>query len=180
MRKTTGFIAILFLATLLLLVNSASAQREGDNNFAPPPDNQNMRGNLMRRLGLTKEQIQQIRKLNAARGPLMQEAQSTLREANRSLDEAIYADTVDEKLVDERLREFNAAQAEVARIRALSEIEIRKVLSPEQLVQFRQLREQFRERREEKNDERRTMRRRDGPPNDAGPPLRRQPNRQRP
>lgn len=167
MRKTSVFIASLFLTTVFVFVGSVNAQRDGDNNFAPPAE-QNMRVNLMRRLGLSKEQIQQIRKLNGQRGPLMQEAQRKLRDANRLLDQAIYADSVDDAVVEARLRDLNAAQAEVARIRALSELEIRKVLTPSQLIQFREIRDQFRDRREENMNDRRPMRRPDG--DRQGPP----------
>lgn len=101
------------------------------------------RAELLRELGLTQEQVQQIRKLNAERKPLMQEAQRRLREANRNLDLAIYADKVDEQVIQTRLKEVQESQAEVQKIRANTELEVRKILTPEQLVKFRDLRETF-------------------------------------
>ena len=65
------------------------------------------------------------------------------------LDQAIYAEKVDEATVQIRLREFQDAQAEVARIRANTEFSIRKVLTPDQLLRFRELRQRFEQFRRE-------------------------------
>ena len=112
----------------------------------PPPkdvaqfENEDRRPNLLENLGLTQDQVRQIRLMNRDRKPLMEAAQRRLREANRALDMSIYGDDLNENLVQERLREFQSAQAEVAQIRFQSELELRKILTPEQLVRFRSLR----------------------------------------
>jgi Spy/CpxP family protein refolding chaperone len=77
----------------------------------------------------------------------MDAAARRLREANRSLDEAIYSDDVNEADFQARLKEFQAAQAEIARLRFESELGVRKILSPEQLFRFREIRRRFAERR---------------------------------
>jgi Spy/CpxP family protein refolding chaperone len=94
--------------------------------------------------------------MNRDRKPLMEAAQRRLREANRALDMAIYGDELDEAAVQARLQEFQQAQAEVSGIRFRSELELRKILTPEQLAKFRQLRarmararENFQERRQQ-------------------------------
>jgi Spy/CpxP family protein refolding chaperone len=94
-------------------------------------------------LGLTPDQFRQIRKMNQARKPEMDRAAMRLRMANRALDESIYADTVDEAAFQGRLKELQAAQADVARLRFTSELGVRKILTPEQLARFRELRQQF-------------------------------------
>jgi len=132
------------------------------NNPPPegPPSQRQMaddRPNLLKELGLTPEQLQQIRRMNQARRPLMEEAGRRVREANRSLDMAIYADTLNEEDVAARLREFQLAQAEVAKLRFRGELELRKILNPEQLNKFRQLRDQFGRRREMRQNRRRGM-----------------------
>lgn len=119
------------------------------------------RPNLLRELGLTAEQTRQIRQLNADRKPLQQQAQRRVREAMRNLDQAIYADAVNETEIQTRLKETQAAQAEIARIRATSELEVRRILTPEQLVKFREMRRRFAEMREDFG-ERRENRVRDG------------------
>lgn len=73
----------------------------------------------------------------------MQEAQQRFRQANRALDAAIYADSPNETDVQARMKEVQLAQAEIIKIRTTSELAIRKVLTPEQLVKFRELRENF-------------------------------------
>lgn len=129
----------------------------GPPNGQRPPD----RGALFRELGLSQEQFQQLRRLNQARKPIMDAAHHRLNEANRLVDEAIYSDTLNEQVIQERLKEAQAAQADMVRLRFTNELEIRKILTPEQLVKFRDLREKFERMREnikDRIDDRRPMR----------------------
>lgn len=79
------------------------------------------------------------------RRPIMEAAQLRFQEANRKLDESIYADQLNEAEVHERIGEVQRSQAELTRMRSISELMIRKILTPEQLVRFRRLRERFKE-----------------------------------
>ena len=83
------------------------------------------------------------------------------------------ADTVSDEEVQARLKEVQAAQAELVRLRFENELAVRKVLTPEQLVRFRELRQRFEQMRENFQDKRRDMRRDGGlPPMQDGPPRR--------
>lgn len=104
---------------------------------------QDVRLAVLRQLGLSPEQMQRIRRLNVARKPTMDEAQRRLRVATNALDEAIYADEVAETDVQTRLKDFQLAQAEVARLRFMNELAVRRILTKEQLVRFRELRRRF-------------------------------------
>lgn len=143
MSRFPKFTILSSIVFSLFIAAGAIAQDLPGDNFAQQPNDQMVRQNFLRELGLNREQIQQIRMLNFKRAPMMREAQVKLRESNRNLDQAIYADTLDEKTIELRLQEMQAAQSEVLKIRAMSEIEIRKVLTPEQLIRFRELRERF-------------------------------------
>ncbi|MFN6964788.1 MAG: Spy/CpxP family protein refolding chaperone [Pyrinomonadaceae bacterium] len=123
----------------------------------PPAEQPVRRPNLFRALGLSPEQMQQIRKINLDRRPEMEAAVRRMRTANRELDLAIYADNVDEAGFQARLKEFQLAQAEVARLRFLSELQIRRILTPEQLVRFRELRARFGQRPGGSLDDRRPV-----------------------
>jgi Spy/CpxP family protein refolding chaperone len=126
------------------------------------------RPNLIEQLGLSPEQIQQFRKLNAEHRPLMNTAQKRLGDANRELDMAIYADTVSDDVVRAKLRLFQDAQAEVNRLRFANELNIRRILTQDQLVRFRDIRRQYAEMngRQQRQNNRRGMgdQHRDGPP----------------
>ena len=152
MRFLSPKISIFLLAAALLLAVPVFAQDE------PPPVRQRMGGerpNLLRELGLSPEQTQEIKRMNQARRPLMEDATRRFREANRALDMAIYADELNEREVTSRLKEFHLAQAEVAKLRFQGELELRKILTTEQLSKFRDLREQFGRRREMRQNRRR-------------------------
>lgn len=147
MRIKLLFPVLVFTSLLMLTAASAFAQQQD----TPPDDAQAARPtrpNLLATLGLTPDQIQQIKQINRERRPPVQEAVRRLREANRALDAAVYSDVVDESEFQTRLTEFQAAQAEVARLRFQSELAIRKILTPEQIVRFRELRRKFAEARD--------------------------------
>jgi periplasmic protein CpxP/Spy len=149
---------IIFAFLILMLTFSAvNAQIEDEPDGAPPPGQNERpvrRPNLLRELGLNDVQIKQLRLINAESKPRLREAQDKMRDAKRALDEAIYADTVDNANIEIKLREFSAAEAEINRIRATTELAIRNVLTPEQLTRFRELRENFEQRRGERREKR--------------------------
>jgi Spy/CpxP family protein refolding chaperone len=134
----------------------------------PPPGQEVHRPNdgrpdFLAQLGLTPEQIQQFRRLNMEHRPVMNEAQKRLRETNRDLDIAIYADVVSDDMVYTRIKAFQEAQAEVNRLRFGHELAIRKILTHEQLVRFREMRRRFAETRQQ-NQRQNLMPRRDMAP----------------
>jgi len=101
---------------------------------------------LLRVLNLTPEQRAQIGAIRRETEPQGRLLGVRLRQARRALDEAIYSDNPDDGIIEERVREVSAAQAAVMRLRTLTELKIRRVLSPEQLYAFRQLQRQSRTR----------------------------------
>lgn len=136
------------------LVSSAAAQEEtrvpaASGEMRPQSDRSiDYRPDILQQLGLTQEQVQRIRRSNMEKRPMMMAAQAKVRDAIAALDEALYADIVDEQIVKDRLRESQLAQAEVIEIRFMNELAIRRILTPEQLIRFRELRQQFAEKRE--------------------------------
>lgn len=140
--KKFNFIFIVF--ALFLGFASAKAQE----NVTPEKKPDSARPNLLRELNLTADQIQQIRNINQANRSLLIEAQRRHREAIRLLDEAVYNENLNENSVAEKLKNLEAAQSQLSKIKTNTELSIRKVLTSEQLVKFRELREQLRMRKE--------------------------------
>ena len=142
----------LILAALLIAFSFSitRAQEEPSSPDEPKPNfNQKPRPNLLAELNLSQTQIQQIRRINQASKIKRQEAHQLVREAQRALDQAIYADAADEVEIQNRLKNLQSAQAEVIKLRSLTEYAVRKVLTPEQLVRFREVRQRFMEAAEE-------------------------------
>lgn len=135
---------ILTVFLLIFITNLILAQEKSpldQNRERPKPVQQIFRLNALKELELTTEQIEKIRNINRVNRPLIRAAQQRLQRANRALDEAIYSDSLDENLIEQRVKEVQAAQAELLRLRIKTEVELRKVLTPEQLQKFRQLRQ---------------------------------------
>lgn len=149
MKNILSKILVCSLA-MFVLAFVANAQVTPVNNAAPsetptpvadgPNDG---RQGLLQQIGLTREQVRQLRMLNQRHRPIMMAAQKRLREATVALDQAIYADVLAEGEFETKLKEQQLAQAEVIRVRSLGELAIRKILTSEQLVKFRELRQQF-------------------------------------
>src|ERR1035437_282697 len=148
------FSSFLVIAAVSLFVLSAYGQDTAPQTNRPvtekpPAQNTQQPLNLLRQLGLTPDQVHQMRQLNIERKPILNEAQRRFRDANKSLDEAIYSDRLDENEIDLRLKEVLAAQDELAKVRYANELAVRKILTPEQLVHFRDLRQKFEQQRKD-------------------------------
>lgn len=152
---------LILLISALVFASAVSAQEakpaEGLPEYMHPSANQphDIRANVLPQLGLTEEQIQQISRVNAEKRPLMYAAQKRFREANRALDEVIYADQVNESDFQARLKDLQLAQAEVAKLRFMNELAVRRILSPEQLIHFREIRQKFEKARKDIENRRR-------------------------
>lgn len=147
------------VATTAVLVASPSYSL-GANQQQQTDSQQRPSGNdAIRELNLSPEQRERIRaireQLQAERAAINQR----LRETNQALEEALDADNPDESIVEQRLRDVAAAQAAAMRMRVLSEVRIRRVLTPEQLTTLRTLRQNARSLRRERQRENMEMRR---------------------
>ncbi|MDQ3129970.1 MAG: periplasmic heavy metal sensor [Acidobacteriota bacterium] len=181
MKKFNLYKFLLIGLLSITFFSAANAQEEMPRGDAPAKEFNSPapRPNLLRELGLTREQMQQIKQLNIGRRPAMMNAQQRQREATRNLDRAIYADSLNETEIAARLKELQSAQAEIAKLRSLNELEVRKILTPEQLVKFREVRQRFAEMRENfenRPNNRRNDRNRNAPNRRFNRQLRKIPN----
>ncbi len=154
------FSTAVFIFCIVALTAFGSSTANGQDGkpaeASPTPDAKQgtKRPELFRMLGLTQDQVVRIRRLNMARKPQLDAAQDRLKNAMVSLDRAIYADTLDETDVVAKLKEEQQAQAEVQRLRFAGELAVRKILTPDQLVRFRDLRERLASERPRANQKR--------------------------
>ncbi len=140
--KQFNLINFIFLIAITAIATTVAFGQPG-----PPPEGtqfvENRRPNLLESLGLNKDQMKQIRQLNQTFQPQKQNAQRRFNQANKALDEAVYADDVDESVIKDRMNEVQLAHAELIKTRTMMDTSIRKILNKEQLFKFRQLRKQF-------------------------------------
>lgn len=122
-----------------------AAQQNIDRQTEKPFD-------LFRALNLSTAQQMQIKAIRRQNREARLAAIERLQRAQRELDEAIYANDVNETVIGERERELAAAQAEAVRVETQGQLNIRRVLTPEQLATLRGLRQQAREAREARRD----------------------------
>ena len=141
---TAGRLALFGLALLLcpFCLTAGAQQEEPEAQQQASPQNPARAANLMQRLNLTQEQRRQLREIRRQSEAELRAHTRRVRLARRALDEAIYADTVNEALIEQRARELSAAQSALVRLRAATELKIRQLLTDEQLRLFRDLRRQ--------------------------------------
>jgi Spy/CpxP family protein refolding chaperone len=128
MKTLTSLLVVLLAATFVI------AQQEPAVTSDP-----------IEQLRLTPDQRQAIRRIVAENKDERQTTNRRVREANVALDQALDADPTDENLVDQRINELAAAQAEQLRMRIQTELKIRRILRPEQIATLRRLRLQLRD-----------------------------------
>lgn len=139
---------IALTAFLLLAISiSASAQAPAQQNPVAPGQtqanqvNQPPVQNPFALLDLTQEQVQKIRLINAELKDERAAAVIRLRQAQRALNIALESPNPDEKLMEQRSREFADAQAATVRLSSLTEARVLQVLTQEQRDRLRQIRQ---------------------------------------
>lgn len=140
-----------FLLLLLLLCFNAAPAVAQDNGAAASGETEQSAGNegrrLLQSLALSPDQLLKIRMIREQNKEERRLAAERLRSAQRALDEAIYSNDASESVIEERARELAAAQAATVRLRAMTELSIRRILTPEQLNTLRGLRQRQAEQR---------------------------------
>jgi protein CpxP len=161
-------VALLLFYPPQSFAQSAAPQQQQEE--APPAD---AAAALLSQLNLTPEQVSQMREIREQSVPQAQALTRRLNQARRALDESIYSDALDEALVRQRAREVAEAQAALVQLRAQTELRVRRVLTPEQLQTFRDLRDRARrQKRMERRLERGLPARRPNAPAEQTPDAR--------
>lgn len=141
MRLTTNKFAgfVLSLAFVIFSFISASAQTENTQPALPPcaGDKPIAERTLDEALCLEDAQRKRIRLINVEMNTQLEEARRRMQIAQKVLDETIYGNSsADDATVEQRAREFGAAQADFVRLRSLKDFKVRRVLTQEQLRRF--------------------------------------------
>lgn len=159
-RKIKSLPFMLMLAALVLLFSAtreAHAQNSGAGRGEGGQEAGERQDRLADELRLTPDQIARITAIREQTREERRVINQRLKEAQRALEDAIYADNASEALIEERSRELAAAQTEAIRLRARTELNIRRVLTPEQLSSLRAMREDARLRQERRQQQRRLL-----------------------
>lgn len=141
-----GKLITLAACALFLLAIFSPASVLAQEEQGPPPVGQaegrppNPEGDLVRQLNLTPEQMEKIRAIREGNREMRRQVAQRIRAARIALDRAIYVENADEAVVEQRSRELAEAQGAQIRLQAMTELGVRKILTPEQLQTFLSLR----------------------------------------
>ena len=97
--------------------------------------------NLQAQLNLTPEQIQKWRALNRELREQWQAGTQRLIEARRALADSMESPSPNEDLIKQRAKELADAQSTMTQLEALRQARVLQILTPEQRVKAREIRE---------------------------------------
>ena len=117
---------------------------------SPALQQQRLAGDPIQQLNLTPEQREQIRTIRQQNQKERATINERVRETSRALEVVLDSDSPDEAVVEQRMREAAAAQAAAMRMRILTEVRIRRVLTAEQRTLLRALQQQANQMRRER------------------------------
>ena len=151
-REPISGVALAAVVVLACICVQARAQDPTPQNPGAPPQTQTQTQTQtnqsskppdpLSQLGLTPDQIKKIRVINAEVKDQRQAANQRLVQAQRALAEAIESPIPDENIIAQRSHEVADAQATTIRIRSLTEARILQVLTPEQRLKLKEIRQQ--------------------------------------
>jgi Spy/CpxP family protein refolding chaperone len=137
-----AFALLVFSAPVARAQTPTPAPRQDEATATPNNTTPNDAAGLLMQLNLSPEQITQMREIQGQSVPEARALTRRLNLARQALDRAIYADTLDEALIQQRAHDVAEAQAALVNLRAQTELRVRRVLTPAQLQTFRDLRQQ--------------------------------------
>lgn len=150
LMKHNGRILTLLALIGLLSAGSSFYGQTAQKQPAPETQQGGLGGDPIRQLNLTPEQREQIRAIRENNKVERAAINERVRDANLVLEEALNSDSPDESLVEQRVRDVAAVQAAAMRMRILTEVRIRRVLTVEQRNILRSLQQQAKEIRRER------------------------------
>jgi Spy/CpxP family protein refolding chaperone len=150
----TVFAAVLWSIAFLGNASPAVAQQIQNDLPQNPTSQTGPLGDPIRQLNLSDDQIAKIRAIREQGKDERFALNRRLRQAQVALDEAIEADNASEAVIEQRARELAEAQVAATRMRALTELRIRRVLTPEQITKLRTLKQQALQFRDERRNQR--------------------------
>jgi Spy/CpxP family protein refolding chaperone len=143
MKHNKQILTLLAAVAFFIAVPSLSGQTVQDQQPAPPMAQQRQfAGDPIRQLNLSPEQLDQIRTIRQQNQKERAAINERVRETSRALEAVLDAESPDEALVERRMQEASAAQAAAMRMRILTEVRIRKVLTAEQRTLLRTMRQE--------------------------------------
>lgn len=138
----TATSAILFFMMMFAVSVTKAYAQAGEEAVPGEVSQGNQDASWVTVLGLTPDQVAKIRAIRQQNRLEWQAAKQRVHQAQRALDQAIYSDEASEAVIELRAGEVAEAQAAEVRLRARTELGIRRVLTPQQLNTFRMIRQQ--------------------------------------
>ncbi|HEX3143955.1 MAG TPA: periplasmic heavy metal sensor [Pyrinomonadaceae bacterium] len=128
-----------------LAVTNAQTSLPNQNGQQPPQNNVATQPapaqNLPAALGFTPQQIQQWREINREFRNQEMNATFKLRQTRMALNEAMESQPTNEEIIKQRAKEVADAQSAVTQLQALRQARVLQMLTPEQRVKLKEIRE---------------------------------------
>ena len=142
-RFSTGTLLTVFAVTALAVAPVlAQGGPHGHGSHPGMADHGRMMQHVFDSLGLTDEQQDQVHQIMQQSRDETEPTREATRAGHEMMADLMHAETIDEAAIRGVAEEIAAAQVELMVAHARAMVEMRQVLTPEQLEQFQQLRRQ--------------------------------------
>lgn len=142
MKQNRQLLTLLAALVFFIAAPAIGQTAQPQETASPALQQQRLAGDPIQQLNLTPEQREQIRTIRQQNQAERATINERVRETSRALEEVLDSDSPEESIVEQRMREAAAAQAAAMRMRILTEVRIRRVLTTEQRSLLRTLRQQ--------------------------------------
>lgn len=143
MKHNKQILTTLAAMAFFIAVPAISGQTVQNQQPGPPmPEQRQFAGDPIRQLNLSPPQLEQIRTIRQQNQKERAAINERVRQTNQALEAVLDAESPDEAQVEQRMQEASAAQAAAMRMRILTEVRIRKVLTAEQRTLLKTLRQE--------------------------------------
>jgi Spy/CpxP family protein refolding chaperone len=121
-------------------------------NLPPPGQKEKIQRQLMEAIGLTSDQRFRMADIRRNNEDGVISAGRRFRQARSALDRAIMSEEYDEQIINRRIDELAAAQAELVKQHSRVRAQMRSVLTTEQVQRLRELEREWIERKRQQKD----------------------------
>lgn len=142
MKQNGQLLALLAVLVFFIAAPAIGQTAQQQETASPALQQQRLAGDPIQQLNLSPEQREQIRRIRQQNQAERVTINERVRDTSRALEVVLDSDSPDEAVVEQRMRDAATAQAAAMRMRILTEVRIRRVLTAEQRNLLRALRQQ--------------------------------------
>jgi len=154
-KKLSTLLILIVFVTSTQMVYAYPSDRECETKEGQENGKGERFQNLIEKLDLTPEQKETLLQQRTANGDKMKQIRDELKEARKNLHKELKTPETNEGMINSQVAKIKELQGQLIDLRVSSFLEMKKVLTSEQMEKMSQMHKQFKGRKHKKNGEKR-------------------------